>query len=65
MFLSSGEESERTTLLGPLMLALSKEPNRVGVSPSLRLKTGRHQVSEMLRFLINKIPDDGQSPQIQ
>jgi hypothetical protein len=44
-----------------LRLALSKGPNTVGVSPP-HLRTETDPVSEMLCFLVFRIPDDGPSP---
>jgi hypothetical protein len=35
------------------------------VSPSLHLRTKTHPVSETLRFLVFRIPDDGHSPETQ
>jgi hypothetical protein len=49
-----------------LKLALSKGPNRVGVSsssPDLSMETG--SVSETLCFLVFRIPEDRQSPDAQ
>jgi hypothetical protein len=48
-------------LSSDLRLALSKGPNRVGVSlPHVRTETD--PVSEMLRLLVSRIPDDRPSP---
>jgi hypothetical protein len=44
-------------------LALSKGPNRVGVSPHLRTETD--PVSETPYFLFFRIQDDGRSPKTQ
>jgi hypothetical protein len=46
-----------------LRLALSKGQNRVGVSTS-HLRTETDTVSETLCFLVTRIPDDGQSPNL-
>jgi hypothetical protein len=46
-----------------LRLALSKGPNRVGVSPHLRTETD--PVSETSCFLVRRTPDDEQSPKTQ
>jgi hypothetical protein len=55
---------ETPNLLDPLekglRLALSKGPNKVGVS-SPHLRTETDTFSETLCFLVSRIPDDGQS----
>jgi hypothetical protein len=74
LFPSSGEGGGETpTQLGPLeianlshwSLALSKGPNRVGVSPLPHLRTETDPVSETLCFLVSRILDNGQSPKPQ
>jgi hypothetical protein len=48
-----------------LRLALSKEPNWVGVYSHLHLRTETDPVSESSCFLFSRIPDDGKSPKTQ
>jgi hypothetical protein len=49
-----------------LRLALSKGPNKAGVSPPpSQLRTERDPVSETMCFLAFRFPDDGQSPESQ
>jgi hypothetical protein len=72
LFLSSGKERKRPTLLGPLErssfsqwtteIALSNGPHRVG-DPFPHLRTEIDRVPEMLCFLVFRIPDDGQRPE--
>jgi hypothetical protein len=60
----TGSVSVFTASLQWLMLAVSKLPNRGGVSPShLRMETD--PVSETSCSLVSRIPDEGQSPQTQ
>jgi hypothetical protein len=47
-----------------MRLALSKGPNRVGVSPP-HLRTETDPVSETMCFLAFRISDDEQSPETQ
>jgi hypothetical protein len=61
LFLSSGEWGRHLLCWDHwLRLALSKGPNRVGVSPP-HLRTETNAISETLCFLVSRIPDDGRS----